>query len=129
MSEAILEIVVNRWAEVVQENTADKDLVDEAQRIEWDKFEAKTSERLRAIVKSYDGTTLKQTDADWLSNLERTISKADRVDRETLEARKAEREEAARKKAEEERLRKEAEERKQREVEQTKANLLDKLKF
>ena len=129
MSDAALQIVIDRWAEVVKENTADKDLVDEAQRVEWEKFEKKTTERLKAIVNAYDGTELKQTDADWLANLERTISRADRVDRETLETRKAAREEAERQKQEEERLRLEAEERKRQEVANTKASLLDKLKF
>lgn len=129
MSDAALQIVIDRWAEVVKENTADKDLVDEAQRVEWEKFEKKTTERLKAIVNAYDGTELKQTDADWLANLERTINRADRVDRETLETRKAAREEAERQKQEEERLRLEAEERKRQEVANTKASLLDKLKF
>lgn len=129
MSDAALQIVIDRWAEVVKENTADKDLVDEAQRVEWEKFEKKTTERLKAIVNAYDGTELKQTDADWLANLERTINRADRVDRETLETRKAAREEAEHQKQEEERLRLEAEERKRQEVANTKASLLDKLKF
>ena len=129
MSDAALQIVIDRWAEVVRENTADKDLVDEAQRVEWEKFEKKTTDRLKAIVNAYDGTELKQMDSDWLANLERTISRADRVDRETLEARKVAREEAERRKQEEERLRLEAEERKRQEVAKTKASLLDKLKF
>ncbi len=129
MSDAALQIVIDRWAEVVRENTADKDLVDEAQRVEWEKFEKKTTDRLKAIVNAYDGTELKQMDSDWLANLERTISRADRVDRETLEARKVAREEAERQKQEEERLRLEAEERKRQEVAKTKASLLDKLKF
>lgn len=129
MSDAALQIVINRWADVVKENNADKDLVDEQQRVEWEKFEKKTTERLRAIVNGYDGGELKQTDSDWLANLERTISRADRVDRETLEARKAAREEEERRKQEEERLRLEAEEQKRQEVANTKASLLDKLKF
>lgn len=129
MSDAALQIVINRWADVVKENNADKDLVDEQQRVEWEKFEKKTTERLRAIVNGYDGGELKQTDSDWLANLERTISRADRVDRETLEARKAAREEEELRKQEEERLRLEAEEQKRQEVANTKASLLDKLKF
>lgn len=129
MSDAALQIVINRWADVVKENNADKDLIDEQQRVEWEEFEKKTTERLRAIVNDYDGGELKQTDSDWLANLERTISKADRVDRETLEARKAAREEEELRKQEEERLRLEAEEQKRKEVANTKASLLDKLKF
>lgn len=129
MSDAALQIVINRWADVVKENNADKDLIDEQQRVEWEEFEKKTTERLRAIVNGYDGGELKQTDSDWLANLERTISKADRVDRETLEARKAAREEEELRKQEEERLRLEAEEQKRKEVATTKASLLDKLKF
>lgn len=129
MSDAALQIVIDRWADVVKENNADKDLVDEQQRVEWEEFEKKTTERLRAIVNGYDGGELKQTDSDWLANLERTISKADRVDRETLEARKAAREEEELRKQEEERLRLEAEEQKRKEVANTKASLLDKLKF
>lgn len=129
MSDAALQIVIDRWADVVKENNADKDLVDEQQRVEWEKFEKKTTERLRAIVNGYDGGELKQTDSDWLANLERTISQADRVDRETLEARKAAREEEELRKQEEERLRLEAEEQKRKEVANTKASLLDKLKF
>lgn len=129
MSDAALQIVIDRWADVVKENNADKDLVDEQQRVEWENFEKKTTERLRAIVNGYDGGELKQTDSDWLANLERTISKADRVDRETLEARKAAREEEELRKQEEERLRLEAEEQKRKEVANTKASLLDKLKF
>lgn len=129
MSDAALQIVINRWADVVKENNADKDLIDEQQRVEWEEFEKKTTERLRAIVNGYDGGELKQTDSDWLANLERTISKADRVDRETLEARKAAREEEELRKQEEERLRLEAEEQKRKEVANTKASLLDKLKF
>ena len=129
MSNAALQIVIDRWADVVKENNADKDLVDEQQRVEWENFEKKTTERLRAIVNGYDGGELKQTDSDWLANLARTISKADRVDRETLEARKAAREEEELRKQEEERLRLEAEEQKRKEVANTKASLLDKLKF
>ena len=129
MSDAALQIVIDRWADVVKENNADKDLIDEQQRVEWEEFEKKTTERLRAIVNGYDGGELKQTDSDWLADLERTISRADRVDRETLEARKAAREEEELRKQEEERLRLEAEERKRQEVANTKASLLDKLKF
>ena len=125
----ILELIVDKWATVRAENERDKELVTDEQRTQWEDFEAKTTARLKTIVQGYDGVQLSDTDTDWLRNLDKTIDRADRVDRESLEQKNAAREEAARKKAEEERQRLEAEKRKAEKLKETKAGLLGKLGF
>lgn len=123
----LLEITVNRWAEVRSENEKDKELVAPEQRKSWEEFEARTTTRLKKIIEGYDGAVLSDTDKDWLQDLTTTIDKAQRVTREQLEEKKRLREEAETRRIEEERLQKEAAERKQQELLTTKKSLLSKL--
>lgn len=125
----ILELAVASWQEVRSENERDKELVAPEERKQWEDFEAKTTARIKAIIEGYDGSVLSDTDKDWLSDLEKTIKRAQRVSREDLEEKKRLREEAEAARIEDERLRKEAEEAKKREVAETKKALLGKLGF
>lgn len=121
---AIIEIAVNQWAEVVKENDADKEFVTTQQRNDWEEFKARTTERLKSIIESYDGNLLSQTDEHWLQTLGKTISDSKRVSRDELIENKRKREEEERQRIEDERLKKEAEERKAAQVEETKSKLL-----
>lgn len=129
MSSTLLEVTVERWAEVLEENEQDKHLVEPQQLKQWEDFAAKTTARIKKIISEYSGDALTDTDRDWLKDLGQTIESSKRVPREELEKKKAEREEAERLRLQEEKERKEAELKRQKEVELTKSKLLGKLKF
>jgi len=123
----LLEITVQRWAAVMEENERDKDLVSADVVESWEGFKVKTTEQLRTIIENYDGAELSETDSDWLTNLTRTIDSSKQVSREDLEAQKLEREAAEAQRLEEEEQKRLAEERRSAKVQNTKANLLGML--
>jgi len=125
----VLEIAVNRWADVVKENERDKQYLEPQQREQWEAFEQKTTPRLKEIITNYNGEELAQSDSDWLNGLMSAIDKAQRVSEDELIQKKAARDAAEAKRLEDERLAKLAEERKQKELENTKSGLLGKLDF
>lgn len=125
----VLEIAVNRWAEVVKENERDKQYLEQQQREQWEAFEQKTTPKLKEIIQNYNGEELAQSDSDWLNGLMSAIDKAQRVGEEELIQKKADRDAAEAKRLEDERQAKLAEERKQKELQNTKSGLLGKLNF
>lgn len=125
----LLQTTTDRWVEVIKENDADLDLITEKDQEQWLKFKGEVTTRLKAIVSTYSGGELSESDTDWLRNLNNTFDRAKRVERDVLIKQKEERDEAERNRLEEERRIKEEEERRQAEVSELKNNLLSKLDF
>ena len=125
----LLQTTTDRWVEVIQENDADLELIPEKDQKQWLTFKDEVTTRLKAIVSTYSGGELSESDTDWLRNLNNTFDRAKRVEREVLIKQKEERDEAERKRIEEENRIKEEEKRRQAEVVELKNSLLSKLDF